>query len=75
VNYDKDQPPGIVWRYRVKLTAGQQEEPQHNSPGLQNVLPQQVAFIGTQKGGTLFNDGMQHFSGYNSRQSLAPYLG
>lgn len=58
----------------MKLTDLQQEEPQHSSPGLQKVLPQQVAFIGTQKGGTLFKDGMQHFSRFNFRKPVSPRL-
>ena len=44
------------------LTAGQHEEPQHISSGVQKVSPQHVAFIGTQNGAMFLDPGMQHFS-------------
>ncbi len=44
------------------LTAGQQESPQHVSPGLQKASEQQVEDLGMQKGATLLDFAMQQVS-------------
>ena len=52
---------------KTRLTALQQNPPQQDSPGTQKVLPQQVDPVGAQKGATVVEVAMQHWS-VSSRQ-------
>jgi hypothetical protein len=50
------------WIDERKLTEGQQESPQHVSPGPQKVSEQQVEFLGMQKGAMSIDCVKQHVS-------------
>lgn len=52
------------------LTAGQQESPQHVSPGLQKASEQQVEDLGMQKGAMLLDFAMQQVSVILQSQSV-----
>ena len=51
-----------------RLTAGQQPPPQQDSPATQNVSPQHVDPFGGQKGATLEEEAMQHWSNSSDQQ-------